>query len=439
MDRHAGRTLGIYYGAPWLRWDRGAGLPDQAILLDFPGRRFYFFFIEIWPEEVYYITGLLILAALVLFLVTSLFGRVWCGYTCPQTVWVDLFVAVERWFEGDRNARMRFDAQPWGAVKIARKAAKHVVWLAIALATGGAWVFYFADAPTLAVQLVTLKAPVTAYGFMALFTFTTYMLGAIAREQVCIYMCPWPRIQGGLQDEDTLTVSYHPGRGEPRGPHKRGEGWDGRGDCVDCNQCVAVCPMGIDIRDGSQLECITCALCIDACNSVMDKVGRSRSLIGYDTVAGVERGAPRPRLLRARTILYAAVIMLAGVIMLAALLMRSNLDVSVLRDRNPLYVRLSSGDIRNGYTVKILNKHHDARSYTLTVRGVSVERLSVVGQEGAAPPVLHAPPDKLRAFRVYVTLPRAEVRESLPLAFVLVDRASGETASHKSVFRGPER
>ena len=200
-------TLTIYYVTPWLRWDRGAGLPDQAVLLDFPSRRFYFFFLEIWPQEFYYITGLLILASLTLFLVTSLAGRVWCGYTCPQTVWTDLFIHVERFFEGDRSARIRLDRSPWSAGKLARKAAKHLVWILIALATGGAWVFYFADAPTLAVDLARFEAPPIAYISIAIFASTTYLLGGLAREQVCIYMCPWPRIQGAMFDEESLLGS----------------------------------------------------------------------------------------------------------------------------------------------------------------------------------------------------------------------------------------
>ena len=291
-------TLGVYYITPWIRWDRGPSAPDQAVLIDFPGRRFYFFFIEIWPQEVYYLTGLLILAAIGLFLVTSVAGRVWCGYTCPQTVWTDLFIFVERLIQGDRAARIRLDKAPWSGNKVLRKAATHVSWLVIAAGTGGAWVFYFADAPTLAVELATFSAPAVAYITIAVLTFTTYLLGGFAREQVCTYMCPWPRIQGGLLDEESLVITYHDDRGEPRGARKKGTEATGLGDCVACNQCVAVCPMGIDIRDGQQLECITCALCIDACNTVMDKVGLPPNLISYDTLANVERvrsgGAARP-------------------------------------------------------------------------------------------------------------------------------------------------
>ena len=262
-------TLSIYYLVPWLRWDRGAGAPHQAVLVDLAHQRLYFFFIEIWPQEVYYITGLLILAAVSLFLINALFGRLWCGYSCPQTVWTDLFIWVETKIEGDRGARIRLANAPWTASKIAKRVSKHTVWLVFAVATGGAWVFYFNDAPTLLHQLVTGAASMGIYATIAALAFTTYSLGGLMREQVCTYMCPWPRIQAAMTDIEALSVTYRRDRGEPRGPHRKGESWDTRGSCIDCNQCVAVCPMGIDIRDGAQLECINCGLCIDACDDVM--------------------------------------------------------------------------------------------------------------------------------------------------------------------------
>jgi cytochrome c oxidase accessory protein FixG len=381
---------------------------------------------------------------LALFLITSLAGRVWCGYTCPQTVWTDLFIAVERWIEGDRNQRLRLDKAPWSAGKATRKVLKHALWMAIAVATGGAWVFYFADAPTLTSQLLRFDAPGVAYLWIGILTFTTYTLGGLAREQVCTYMCPWPRIQAALQDEESLIVSYHPARGEPRGPHKKGESWEGRGHCIDCNQCVAVCPMGIDIRDGQQLECISCALCIDACDEVMDKVGLPRGLIGYDTLVGMDArargGTPRLHLIRPRTVLYAAAIVLVGGIMLFALVNRSTLDLAILHDRNPLFVTLSDGNVRNGYTLKIQNKRHGEGAYRLTVERLAGARVLVIGQERADDdPILAVPPDQVRAYRVFVTAPPGAKRaESAPLTFVLTDSASGQTARYDSVFRGPK-
>ena len=435
-------TLGIYYLAPWIRWDRGPTAPDQAILLDFPGRRFYFFFIEIWPQEVYYITGLLILASLGLFLVTSLAGRVWCGYTCPQTVWTDLFIAVERFIEGDRNARIRLDRHPWTSSKIAKKVAKHAIWVIIAVVTGGAWVFYFDDAPSLAVRLASFEAPAIAYLFIGIFSFTTYMLGGIAREQVCTYMCPWPRIQGAMFDEDSYLVTYREHRGEPRGAHKKGESWEGRGHCIDCNQCVAVCPMGIDIRDGPQLECIQCALCIDACNSVMDKVDLPRGLIAYDTFRNLDAQArgetAHTKLIRPRTAIYAVLIVVVGLLMLFTLVTRSDLDINVLRDRNPLFVTLSDGSIRNGYTLKILNKQHNDRTFDIAVRGIDGASLAVVGVPEQATPQVTVKPDRLRSLRVFVTAPAGSLgADSLPVEILVTDVATGQTAAYDSTFRSP--
>ena len=248
--------LGVYYLAPWLRWDRGPGVPDQALLIDLPARRAYFFWIEIWPQEIYYIAVLLIMGAFGLFLATSIGGRVWCGYACPQTVWTDLFMWVERQIEGDRAARLKLDKAPLSAGKVGKKVLKHACWLFIAFATGGAWIMYFKDAPTLATEYFVGESSFSVYFFTGLFTTTTYLLAGWAREQVCTYMCPWPRFQAALLDEDSLVVTYREWRGEPRGKYRKGENWEGRGDCIDCKQCVAVCPTGIDIRDGLQLECI---------------------------------------------------------------------------------------------------------------------------------------------------------------------------------------
>ncbi len=432
-------TLGIYYALPWIRWDRGPDLPDQAVLLDMANNRFFFFFLEIWPQEFYFVTGLLVLAALTLFLVTSAAGRVWCGYTCPQTVWTDLMILLERFWQGDRNARIALDKRPWGPAKLFKKGMTHLSWLAVGLLTGGAFVFYFRDAPTLAAELVTGTAPAIAYLFLGIFTLTTYVLGGIAREQVCIYMCPWPRIQGAMTDHETLLVSYKAWRGEPRGPHKKGQPWEGRGDCIDCKACVAVCPTGIDIRDGSQLECIQCALCIDACNDIMSRVGRPRGLIAYDTIAKQQaKGANAPlQLVRARTLLYAGLICLVSAILLVALLNRSTLEINVLHDRNPPFVLLSDGGVRNGYTVKILNKQHEPRDFALDVRGLPGAQLSILGMEPGAR--IRVTTDDLRELRVFVTVPRAEAARLgeavTPFALVVRDLASGQDTARTTRFQ----
>ncbi|WP_334127347.1 cytochrome c oxidase accessory protein CcoG [Sneathiella sp.] len=440
-----GITLSIYYITPWIRWDRGAGGPDQAVLVDLAHERFYFFFIEIWPQEVYYITGLLILAAIALFLVTSLFGRAWCGYSCPQTVWTDLFIFVERMVEGDRNARLRLDKAPMSVGKFAKRFLKHTIWLVIGLLTGGAWVFYFADAPTLLHDLITLEAPIVAYASVALLTATTYVFGGLMREQVCTYMCPWPRIQGAMVDEDTMTVTYHPARGEPRGPHKKGQPWDDRGHCIDCNQCVAVCPMGIDIRDGLQLECITCALCIDACNDVMDKIDLPRGLISYDTHAGQfdpdPARKPRIRFIRPRTMAYTAILVLVGAIMLFSLLNRSVLDVNVIRDRNPLFVVLSDGSIRNGYTVKVLNKAHATRQFRIDVEGLPNPNIWL--ESGATiddPIIVTVPADSLSSYKLFVAVAGDSLEDkSVDMNVVVTDIESGTQDSQESSFKGPEK
>ncbi|GEP55072.1 cytochrome c oxidase accessory protein CcoG [Reyranella soli] len=434
--------LGVYYLVPWLRWDRGPGAPDQAILIDLDGRRGWFFDVVIWPQEVYFVTGLLILGAIGLFLATSLFGRVWCGFACPQTVWTDLFMQVERLIEGDRNQRMRLDRAPMSVGKALRKGLKHTAWIAIAAATGGAWVFYFVDAPSALAKIFTGEASLEVYFFVGLLTATTYTLAGWAREQFCTYMCPWPRFQAAMLDEQSVIVTYQKWRGEPRGKQKAGDDWQGRGDCIDCSLCVAVCPTGIDIRDGQQIECIGCGLCIDACTQTMTKVGRPRDLIRWDTLAdqqAKERGASAAwRPLRARTLLYGLLFGLVAAFMLAAFLSRSEAELTVQRDRSPNFVRLSDGSIRNAYTVKILNKRRSEQSFALALDGLPEARLGTIGTETLSSLVVH--PDAVGTFRVFVTVPASAARAgSHAIDFVIRDAAGFVRASHGAVFIGPER
>jgi cytochrome c oxidase accessory protein FixG len=384
-------ALAVYYLLPFLRWNRGPGQPGQAVLVDFPHSRFYFFFIELWPQEVYHFTGLLIIAAMLLFLMNAVAGRVWCGYLCPQTVWTDLFYAVERWVEGDRRERILSDKRGWTLTHVRQAVTKHLLWLMIAWWTGGAWVLYFADAPTLVRDLATFQAPFVAYLWIAILTATTYTFAGHAREQVCIYMCPWPRIQAALTDEWALNVTYRRDRGEPRVSVKKAEqlrlAGEPAGDCIDCHQCINVCPTGVDIREGIQLGCIQCGLCIDACDNIMKEIGRPTGLIAYDTdINGQRRQAGKPpiyRMIRARTILYAAMIAAVGGVMLYALATRSPIDVSVLHDRNPLFVLLSDGGVRNNYMVRILNKG-ERRTFTLDVSGLPGAQLHSPGIEPRA-------------------------------------------------------
>lgn len=434
-------TLGIYYLIPWVRWPRGEGIPDQAVLADFAGEKFYFFFLEIWPQEIYYLGGLLILAALGLFLVTSLFGRVWCGYTCPQTVWTDLYIWVERAFEGDRAARMRLDRQPMSFNKVWRKTGKHAVWLLIAFLTGGAFILYWHDAPTIARTFFIGEAPLTAYFFAAILTFTTYALAGTMREQVCTYLCPWPRIQAALTDEHALNVTYRYDRGEPRGPMRKDQSWEGRGDCIDCKQCVQVCPMGIDIRDGDQLECIHCALCIDACDDIMVKVGRPKALIAYDTgVAVAARAAgqtPRYKLIRTRTVLYAVLIALISALMTWGYTSKSTYEFNVLKDRSPPFIRLSDGRIRNGYTLKLVNKSTSVQTVDVSVAGLADAEFEIIGVgtagDGGA---LQLSPDAhgVGRYRLLVTAPAEGLAPRTTLRVQIRDVNSGEMAEAAAPF-----
>ena len=430
-------TLTIYYATPWIRWERPGALPDQAVLVDFEGRRFYFFWIQLWPQEVYFITGLLVMAALSLFLVTALFGRLWCGYACPQTVWTDLYIHVERLFEGDRNARMRLDAAPMSFNKLWRKSGKHLVWLGVAFGTGGAWIFYFRDAPTLLQEFWTGRAPLTSYLSCAILTATTYIFAGHMREQVCTYMCPWPRIQGAMLDDNSLQVTYRVDRGEPRGPHKKGQSWEGRGDCIDCNACVVACPMGIDIRNGAQLECINCGLCIDACDEIMERVGRPKGLIAYDTDAAVAARScgqkPTYKFARPRTAYYAVALTLVSALMLWGLLNRTTLDLHALRDRNPTFVRLHDGAIRNAYTLKVANRSFEPLSAEIRFQGVPGARMRMPGEPVRDVLRVTVQPNQVQAFRVFVTAPpEAITASSLPAACEV--RAGKITARTKTVF-----
>ena len=431
-------TLGIYYATPWIRWDRGANLPDQAVLIDLGGRRFFFFMIEIWPHEFYFVAGLLIMAGLGLFLFTSAAGRVWCGYACPQTVWTDLFILVERFVEGDRNARLRLHRQPWNAEKIRKSAVKWAAWLAIALATGGAWVFYFADAPTLFYKLVTFQAPMVAYGTVAVLTLTTFAFGGFAREQICIYACPWPRIQAAMMDEDTLTIAYREWRGEPRGKL----GTEGAGDCIDCKACVNVCPMGIDIRNGQQLACITCGLCIDACNDMMDKIGKPRHLIGYmaltDEIREKAGEAPKSvwkHVFRPRTILYFTLWASIGVALIVALFLRSTIDVNVTPIRNPLYVQLSDGSVRNDYVLRLRNKHGEPREFFITVKSPAPLIVALEGEQGLSVVV---PANETKTQKVYLTAPKGTIgatTERTDIRFWIEDISEQTPDSIERVFK----
>lgn len=432
-------SLSIYYLAPFLRWDRGANAPDQAILIDLTTQRAYFFFIEIWPQEVYYLTGILILAAVMLFFVTSLAGRVWCGYLCFQTVWTDLFVWVERIVQGDRNARKKLDESSLSFEKIRKKALTHLIWLIIGVCTGGAWVLYFNDAPTLIEQILHGTVPLSVLSWIIALTLTTYIMAGFARQQVCKYMCPYARFQSAMFDRDTLIISYDEQRGEPRGKLKEKEA-KSFGDCIDCSLCVQVCPVGIDIREGLQYECIACGLCIDACNGVMEKLELPKGLIRYDTTTNQEaRECGRPvmsaasHILRLRTFYYVAIMALVGGLMLYSLLNRSPLELHILHDRNPLFVKLSDGSIRNGYDIRILNKTHEDRVYRLEIEGIDYSNFTLKHAVELDAAQINVFADSVGHFRLFLAADKpAEARAKV--RFVVTESETGETTHKESVF-----
>ena len=449
--------LALYYIVPWLRWDRGAGVPDQAVLVDISHGRIFFLWIEIWPQEIYFLTGIIVLCAIGLFAVTSLFGRVWCGFTCPQTVWTDLFMWIERKVEGDRNARIRLDQGPRNQAWWRAKLIKHGAWVLIAMATGGVWIMYFNDAPRTTLAMLTGQATLTVYGFFALFTATTYVLAGAAREQVCTYMCPWPRFQGAMLDENSLVVTYRDWRGEPRGKPSDA----GAGDCVDCKACVHVCPTGIDIRDGQQLECIGCGLCVDACDDVMRRLDRPTGLIAFETLknlaaseAATKGMAPGPerlakgmsvrtpqKILRPRMLVYAGVLSAAVIVMLGAWLLRETLTLTVLRDRAPLYVQLSDGSVRNAYTLKLANKLRGELALSLELEGPRGLRMVVqdAATDAQGRPTLTTRDDGITQWRALITAPH-DLRlhdEHMHISFRLLDASGRVVARQKSVFVGP--
>jgi len=430
----------IYLGLPFLRWDRGFALSSQGVLIDIPHSRAYFFFIEMWPEEIYYLAGILIFAAVLLFFVTSLFGRVWCGYTCPQTVWVDLFVMTERFFQGDRNRRIQLDRKGFSFDNIWRKAITHMVWMLISLITGFAFVCYFGDAFILIHQLINFEIGFNVCGWILGIAASTYIMAGFAREQVCNYMCPYSRFQSAMFDADTLIISYDLKRGEPRGKYKQGSSFDNRGHCIDCRQCVVVCPQGIDIRDGLQMECIACGLCVDACDNVMEKIGLPKGLVKYDTLRNIENLNKTIKtafkILRPRTFYYSAILLIVGGIILYNLTFKPTLVLSVIPDRNPMFVTLSDGNIRNGYTIKINNKTHENRTYNIKILGIKNINLKAVGTSDLNIDNLSVEPGNVGSFKVFA---RAEennldVSGKTKIQVIIADNKTGELATKNSVF-----
>ena len=353
----------VFYGGAWLTWN-----DRQAVLFDIVHRKFYIFGLVFWPQDVIYLSVLLILAALTLFLFTAVAGRLWCGYACPQTVYTEIFLWIERKIEGDRNARMRLDQEKANAKKIGLKTLKHGVWIALSLWTGFTFVGYVTPIRELWGEVMTLSTGPWETFWILFYGFATYGNAGWMREQVCKYMCPYARFQSAMFDKDTLIITYDAGRGEPRGPKgKKAADGSPLGDCVDCGICVQVCPTGIDIRNGLQYECIGCAACIDGCNQVMEKLGRPQQLIRYSTTHAME-GTPT-RVLRPRVLVYSTILLAILATAIVSLYLRVPLKVNVIRDRAAISREVGE-DIENVYRLQIMNTTEASRVYEIRVDGL---------------------------------------------------------------------
>jgi len=381
-------TQALYYGLPWLQWDN-----RQAVLFDLAARKFYIFGLVFWPQDFVYLTGLLILSALALFLFTAVAGRLWCGYACPQTVYTEIFMWVESWLEGDHLARKKLDQLPWNANKLKRRGTKHIMWFAIALWTGFTFVGYFTPIQTLAAEVASLSLGPWETFWILFYGFATWGNAGFMREQVCKYMCPYARFQSVMFDSDTLTVTYDSSRGEPRGSRSKKTDYKaaGLGTCVDCGVCVQVCPTGIDIRNGLQYECIGCAACIDGCDQIMDKMGYPRGLIRYTTENVVKGKYPDSgivrHILRPRTLIYTVLMGVISGAFLYSLATRVPLRVDVVRDRVALSKETDEGLIENVYRLQLINKDNRAHRYTIGAQGIAGLQVVTASREIAAEPL----------------------------------------------------
>ena len=423
----------LYYGLPWLTWgDR------PMVLFDLGARRFYLFGLVLYPQDFIYLTALLVISALSLFLFTAVAGRLWCGYTCPQTVYTELFLWIEKVVEGDRSARLRLDQGRWTFEKLRKKALKQLLWAAIAVWTGFTFVGYFVPIRALAAELMALQGSWQIF-WVLFYSFATYGNAGYMREQVCKYMCPYARFQSAMFDKDTLIVSYDSLRGEPRGPRakKVDPRAQGLGDCIDCKLCVQVCPTGIDIRDGLQYECIGCGVCVDACNNVMDKVGYSRGLIRFATQNAMTNGWNKTqmlrRVLRPRVLIYASVLAVLTIAMVSSLYLRTPLKVDVVRDRAALARLAPGGKLENVYRLQIMNATEAARSYRITASGLA-------GLEVVSESTTQVAPAQARWVAVRLQVPYGSLPAgSHPFHFEVraEDGAASESVNEKSVFLVP--
>ncbi|QJY32650.1 cytochrome c oxidase accessory protein CcoG [Diaphorobacter sp. JS3050] len=421
----------VFYGLPWLEWGQ-----RQMVLFDLGARRFYIFGLVLYPQDFIYLTGLLIISALSLFLFTAVAGRLWCGFSCPQTVYTEMFMWIEHKVEGDRSARMRLDNGPWTFEKIWKKSVKQAIWIAVAFWTGFTFVGYFVPIRELGEELLALQGGWQIF-WVIFYGLATYGNAGFLREQVCKYMCPYARFQSAMFDRDTLVVSYDPERGEPRGPrnkmvdHKAA----GLGDCIDCTLCVQVCPTGIDIRNGLQYECIGCGLCVDACNTVMDKMKYPRGLIRFSTQNGVKnhwtQSQMLKRVLRPRVLFYSAVLVVLCIGMLASLVVRTPLKVDIVRDRAALSRIVAGGKLENIYRLQIMNATEGAQRYTISAHGME-------GLEVASETAIDIGPAESRWVVVRLQIPYGSASPGSHTVYFDI-QAQGDKAqvAEKSVFLVP--
>jgi len=357
--------LGGYYLVPWIQWDG-----HQAVLFDLPARKFYIFSLTFWPQDFIYLAAILIIAAFTLFFFTALAGRLWCGYACPQTVWTEVFLWIERKVEGSRNKQIKLDKGPLTRYKFIRKTVKHGLWIILSLWTGFTFVGYFTPIIELGENFLSWSLGPWETFWIFFYGFATYGNAGWMREQVCIYMCPYARFQSAMFDKDTLVISYDETRGEPRGSRKKNSdpAKQGLGDCVDCTLCVQVCPTGIDIRKGMQYQCIGCAACVDVCNQVMDKMGYMKNLVRYTTLNAIE--GHTTHIFRPRIIIYFILLTVISSVLVYSMVNRIPLELDIIRDRNALYRETKDGLIENTYTLKIINMDERKQQYQLNVDGV---------------------------------------------------------------------
>jgi len=418
----------IFFLGPYLRWgDR------QAVLFDIPNRQFHIFDITILPQDVWMLSLTLLFFAILLAVVTSIAGRVFCGYFCFQTVWTDIFTFIEEKIEGNPTQRRKLKDAPLDGRKLRLRATKYFFWLIISMLTGISFAAWFTDAFDLWHGYLTLSATSVAWAVLGLFTAGTFLLAGFMREQVCFWLCPYARIQGVMYDRETILPTYDYNRGEPRGKLKKGEVVEGNGDCIACHQCVAVCPTGIDIRGGQQEGCITCALCLDACDSVMDKINKPRGLIRYASLDEIEGKPTKKFWQRPRPLVYITIMVLAAVGILYGLTHLGSMELKVIHERSPLFVQLSDGSIQNRYDIKMLNKNDKPIQVRITAEGI--KGLELLDADNT----LTIQSGKLLSHIVFVKVPKSSLEQSrTPITFKVynVDKPTDQV-SYEGAFFGP--